>query len=182
MHLDYSVQAHAGELTLHTIAGHMQMLASEQRPEKGNAKENVQIRLCQAQCCDKARRFLDGRFFSCMMFVQGCAGSPLDCGQACCVGQCKVPAGGEKGTCEGTVPPKIWPVIMPGMETTPMTLIWLRTGVRASTRQRCRVSRVASMRLAPSANSSSMRPLPAHSSVCILYCVVQSTDFCTQEQ
>ena len=85
---------------------------------------------------------------------------------------CDLKASWLQCTCEGEVPPKIWPVIMPGMETTPMTLIWLSTGVRASTRQRCRVSLVASMRVAPIASSSSMRPLPA-----IAHCV-QSTAVC----
>ncbi len=50
-----------------------------------------------------------------------------------------------------------------------MTLIWFKTGVRASTRQRCMVSLVASMRVAPKASNSSMRPLPANPQMCKVY-------------
>ena len=62
------------------------------------------------------------------------------------------------------MPPRIWPVIMPGMETMPTTFIWLSTGVMASRTQRWMISRLASHRVAPIDSSSSILSLPARHS------------------
>ena len=65
----------------------------------------------------------------------------------------------------GSDPAIIWPVIMPGIHTTPITFIWLSSGVSASRTARATASRHASRRLAPSASSSStLSPAVARSS------------------
>ena len=64
-------------------------------------------------------------------------------------------------TCAGDVPPRIWPVIMPGMDTRPMTDIWFRLGCRAVSTLRWIRGLAASMREAPSPIISSSRSLPA---------------------
>lgn len=63
-------------------------------------------------------------------------------------------------TCEGSAPARIWPVIMPGMETMPTTFIWFRTGVMATRTLRWMISRVASHRVAPRERSNSILSLP----------------------
>lgn len=49
---------------------------------------------------------------------------------------------------------------MPGIHTTPITFIWLSSGVSANRTARATASRHASRRLAPSASSSSTRSPP----------------------
>lgn len=63
-------------------------------------------------------------------------------------------------TCAGEVPPKICPVIMPGMETRPMTDIWFRLGCIAVITLRWINGLAASMREAPRPIISSSRSLP----------------------
>ena len=65
---------------------------------------------------------------------------------------------------QGSLPPKIWPVIIPGMETTPTTFMALMSGVMLSWIARCVHSLVASMRVAPNERSSSMWSLPVTNS------------------
>lgn len=61
----------------------------------------------------------------------------------------------------GSEPARIWPVIMPGMETMPTTFIWLSVGIMATRMHLRRAVCVASHLPAPSASSSSMYCLPA---------------------
>mmetsp|Transcript_19187 Transcript_19187/g.53720 ORF Transcript_19187/g.53720 Transcript_19187/m.53720 type:complete len:216 (-) Transcript_19187:280-927(-) len=57
---------------------------------------------------------------------------------------------------DGSAPARIWPVIMPGMDTSPMTAIMFTVGIMALVRAFWTTDFVASARLAPRASSSSI--------------------------
>lgn len=61
----------------------------------------------------------------------------------------------------GADPPKSCPLMVLGMVTRPMTLIWLRVGAKAAMVALCIRLWVASQRLAPSSSHCSRPSLPA---------------------